>query len=184
MLKLQSPSRYCPLDAIHLLRCFVHRSEQFWTHWFGCLLLLLLFLVSPLPHQQKRFPLRTFFIWRKPPKKVTWCKIRWMGREGHGVILFWVKNCQTFSAMWEGVLVNHTSWNEQICWKNLWKNSLKLNAAPHNNASWYTDTDGFLRHSPNGGSLYKGHTLQKIISVFGGWVPFHLCQHSLMYAYI
>ena len=34
------------------------------------------------------------------------------------------------------------------------KNSLKSNAASHNNASWYTDTDGILEHSPSGGSLY------------------------------
>ena len=43
-------------------------------------------------------------------------------------------------------------------------NSSKPNAASHNNAIWYTDTDGFLEHSPSGGSLYhKGPTLQKII---------------------
>ena len=31
------------------------------------------------------------------------------------------------------------------------KNSQKLKeAAPHKNASWYTDTDGFLEHSPSG----------------------------------
>ena len=49
------------------------------------------------------------------------------------------------------------------------KNSLKLNTASHNNASWHTDTDGFLEHSPNGGSLYyKGPILQKIFSVCGG----------------
>ena len=43
-------------------------------------------------------------------------------------------------------------------------NSLKLNAASHNNASWYTDTDGFQEHSPSRGSLYhQGTALQKII---------------------
>ena len=43
------------------------------------------------------------------------------------------------------------------------------NAASHNNASWCTDTDGFLEHSPSRGSLpYKGPTLQKIIPGFGG----------------
>ena len=48
------------------------------------------------------------------------------------------------------------------------KNSLKSNAASHNNASWYTDTDGFLEHSPSGGSLYhKGPALQKIIPFWG-----------------
>ena len=33
------------------------------------------------------------------------------------------------------------------------KKSLKLNAASHNNASWSTDADGFLEHSPSGRSL-------------------------------
>ena len=43
-----------------------------------------------------------------------------------------------------------------------------MNAASHNNASWYTDTDGFLTHSPCAGSLYyKGPILQKIIQFFG-----------------
>ena len=48
------------------------------------------------------------------------------------------------------------------------KNSLKLNVASHNNASWCTDTDGFLEHSPSRGSLYyKGPALQKITGFFG-----------------
>ena len=34
-------------------------------------------------------------------------------------------------------------------------NSLKPNSASHNNANWYTNTDGFLEHSPSGGSLYS-----------------------------
>ena len=34
------------------------------------------------------------------------------------------------------------------------KNSLKLNAASHTTTSWHPDTDGFLEHSPSGGSLY------------------------------
>ena len=47
------------------------------------------------------------------------------------------------------------------------KKSLKPNAASHKNASWYTDTDGFLDHSRSGGSLlYKGPALQNIIPVF------------------
>ena len=48
------------------------------------------------------------------------------------------------------------------------KNSLNTNAASHNNASWYSDTDGFLEHSHRGGSLYyKGPALQKIIPMLG-----------------
>ena len=47
--------------------------------------------------------------------------------------------------------------------------SLKLNSASHNNTSWYTDTDGFLEHSPRrGGLYYKGLILQKIIPGFLG----------------
>ena len=49
------------------------------------------------------------------------------------------------------------------------KNSPKPNTASHNNASWYTEADGFLEHSLSGGSLhYKGPTLQKIIPVLFG----------------
>ena len=48
------------------------------------------------------------------------------------------------------------------------KNSLKENAASYNNASWYSDSDGFLEHSHSRGSLYyKGPTLQKIIPLGG-----------------
>ena len=65
-----------------------------------------------------------------------------------------------------GVLVNHPSWNEQTHWV-FKKTSLKLNVASYNNASWYTDTDGFFKHKPRGGSLYyEGPTLQKIVSGF------------------
>ena len=39
-------------------------------------------------------------------------------------------------------------------------NPLKPNAASHSNASWCTDADGFLEHSPSRGSLYyKGPAL-------------------------
>ena len=49
------------------------------------------------------------------------------------------------------------------------KYSLKLNKASHDNASWHTDTDGFLEHSPSGGSLYyKEPAIQKIIPILGG----------------
>ena len=45
-------------------------------------------------------------------------------------------------------------------WANMFrvfkKNSLKLHTASHNNTNWYTDTDGFLEHSPSGGSLLRG----------------------------
>ena len=52
---------------------------------------------------------------------------------------------------------------------------LKPNSASHNNASWYTDTDRFLKHSPTRASLYsKVPAFQKIYLVF----------HSPSYIYI
>ena len=50
------------------------------------------------------------------------------------------------------------------------------NAASHNNASWCTDTDGFLEHSPSRGSLYyKGPDFQKIILwVWGGYISLYI----------
>ena len=59
-----------------------------------------------------------------------------------------------------------------IKWVNTLKESskkflLKPDTASHNNASWYTDTDGFLEYSPSEGSLYyKGPTLQRITLFF------------------
>ena len=57
-----------------------------------------------------------------------------------------------------------------MCLKSLQKYSLRLNAASHNNASWYTDTHGFLERLPSGGSLKcQGHALQKIVlDILGG----------------
>ena len=64
------------------------------------------------------------------------------------------------------------------------KISLTLNAASHNNASSYTDTDGYLEYSLSwvgGGRLhYKGATLQKIIPVLGG--PSLIIQRSRGYS--
>ena len=48
------------------------------------------------------------------------------------------------------------------------ENSLKLKAASHNNASWHTDTGGFLELTQLGSLYYKGPALQKIILGFGG----------------
>ena len=75
-------------------------------------------------------------------------------------------------------VVRHMRKSPSMKWANVLKesskeNSLKLNGASHNNTKWYTDTDGFLEHSPSGGSLYyKGPALQKIIpGFFGGGPP-------------
>ena len=50
-----------------------------------------------------------------------------------------------------------------------WANVLKQSSKKKIHTSWYTDTDGFLEHSPSGGGLnYKGPALQKTIPGFLG----------------
>ena len=130
--------------------------KSFWICQFSCLLVLLPFIVSP-PTVAKCFPLRTFFI-QGNKKKVSRGKIRWIGKVGHRVLPFFVKNHGTLGTVWAGALINRPSWNGYI--KSLQKNSLKLDTTSHNNASWYTDTDGVLEHQSSGGSLYyKGPVL-------------------------
>ena len=66
-----------------------------------------------------------------------------------GVMPFLVKSCRTLS------VGRYTRKSPIMKWENAWKvfktNSLKPLTASHNNASWYTDADGFLEHSPRGG---------------------------------
>ena len=152
MFKLQSPSKYSPLDAVYLLRCF-NCSKQFLN-----LSILMPFSASAVfcftssSTSAKCFPLRTFFIkWNKNSHS-GW---DWVNREGgiQGLCHVLVKNCWTLSALWASVLVNP---HHEICkfveriFKK--KNLLKPNAASHNNASWHTDTHEFLEHSSGSGS--------------------------------
>ena len=58
-----------------------------------------------------------------------------------------------------------------VKWANALKESSKkfpeADAASHSSASWYSDRDGFLEHSPSReGLYYKGPALQKIIPGF------------------
>ena len=76
--------------------------------------------------------------------------------------------------VWAGVLViTHHEVGKHV--ERVFKKILlKPNAASHNNASWYTGTEGFLEHSPSRGSLYyKGPTPQKIIPVFSWGSPLY-----------
>ena len=63
------------------------------------------------------------------------------------------------------------------------KDSLKPNAASHNNTSWYTDMGGCLEHSSSGGNLYYMRpALQEIIPVFGGsLLVFRLPKHAFIF---
>ena len=82
MCKLQSPSKYSPFDAIHVLRYFLQYSSQFWTYWFWCLLVLLLFFVSPLSHQQNN-SLWGLFSLRETRKSHLGGNL-WIRRKGYG----------------------------------------------------------------------------------------------------
>ena len=160
------------------IETFFHGSKQFLN-----LLILMPFSASAIFcftsfTLAKRFPLRTFFIWgdEKQTKKVTRDEIWWMGRvrpRGHAVF---GQKLPTLSMMWAGELVSHPSWNGQTCWKRLQKKFTEAERSLSQHHQWCTDTDGFLEHSPGGGSLYyKGPALQKIIPVFWG-VPSYLNQ--------
>ena len=115
----------------------------------------------------KRFTLRNFFI-QGNKKKVAWGEIRRIGRVGHGGhAIFGQKllNTQRGVGAYAYKLPNPSICVERVFKKNL----LKLNAASHNNASRYTDMEGFLEHPHSRRSLYyKGPTLQKIILFLGG----------------
>ena len=61
MFKLQSPSKWSPFYAIHLSRLFLPTAQNdFWTHQFWCLLMLLLFMFH-LYHIGKKFPFKQDF---------------------------------------------------------------------------------------------------------------------------
>ena len=139
---------------------FSTAQNSFWTRWFWRLSVLLPFFVQPLPHQPKCVPLRTFSS-GKQTKKLLRPRSGEYGRWGIGVMPFLVKSCWTLSAVWADDLINHSSKNGQTHWKSLQKNFTEVE---HTTTSRFANTDGFLEHSPSGGSLYyKGLTLHKII---------------------
>ena len=164
-------------STLHLMEytyqdIFSHCSKQFLNSSF-----LMPFSASAIfcftsSTPAKCFPLRIF---SSRETKISHLGRDWVNRKvgTQGSCLFLIKNCWTLSTVWAGALVIHPPCRRQTCWKSLKKNnSLKLNTASHNNASWYTDTHGFLEHSSSRGSLYyKGPTLQKKIPVWGEFPP-------------
>ena len=94
--KLQSPSKYSPLDAIHLSRCFFHCSQQFLN-----LLILRPFSASAIFYfisstLAKCFPLRIFFFSSRETKKVMQWEWNQMNRAGGawGSSYFWSKTAE------------------------------------------------------------------------------------------
>ena len=148
--KLQPPSKYPPLDAIYLSRCFVHCSKQCLT-----LSILVSFSTSAVfcftsSMLVKRFP-GDFF---HPEKKQKKCHLQWD----------WVnRNCGAWSSCWFGLKTAEHSeqcgkctcklpimkWTNTLIERVFRKNSLKPNAASHYNSSWCTDPGGCLEHSPS-----------------------------------
>ena len=136
---------------------------------FCCLLVPLPFLFH-IFHNCKMFPFEDFFSFRET-KKVSPDEVGWIGRVGHRSHTIFAQK-----------LLN-TQWGVGRCackspimkWAkamSLQKNSLKLNAASHNNTSSYTDSAGFLEHLPSWESLYyQGPTFQKILPFLGGGTP-------------
>ena len=131
----------------------------------SCLFVCL--FVSPYPLRQ-HISLWVLFLSRET-KEVTWGKIGWIRRVGHGGnVVFGQKLLNTQHGMG-----SCTFKSPIMKWANALKESSKIihwgqpNPASHNNANGNTNTDGFLEHSPSGGSLYyRGPALQKIFPVF------------------
>ena len=71
--KVQSPSKYSPRDAYTYWHVFSTAQSSFWTCGFWCLLELLRFFVSPLPHQQN-ISFWGLFSPRETKKKSFWVR--------------------------------------------------------------------------------------------------------------
>ena len=160
MFKLQSPSKYSPFHAIHLLRRFFHCSKTVFElvdfDAFQCFC----HFCSTYSTWAKPFPLRTCFI--RKNRKSHQGRYREKGEGGC--------TCKSPVMKWANTL------------EEFKKNSLKPNTASHNNTSWYTDTGESLEHSPGGRSLYyKGPTLQKIIPLLGGSLLIYLSKIFLWF---
>ena len=148
------------------IEIFFHRSRQFLNSSFLTPFKCFCRFLFHLFHISKTFLFEDFFHPGKQ-KKVTWGEIGWIGRLGHGGhTVFGQKlniqcgvgrcTCKSPIMKWANALKESSK-----------KQSLKPSAASHNNASWCTDTDGFLEHSPSRGSLYsKGSALEKVILCF------------------
>ena len=113
--KLQSPSKYSPIDAIHLSTFFFHCSNSFWTWRFWCLLVLLPVFISPLPRQQSISPWGVFSS-GKTKKNVAQGQKKWIGRVGNRALaLFGQKLLNTQHGVGRCAL-NHPSWNGHTRW--------------------------------------------------------------------
>ena len=132
MFKLQSPSKYCPFDATHLLRHFIllPKTVSFRTCRFWCLLVLLTSFVSPLPHQQN-LSLWRLFSSRETNKK-SYLGWDWVNREEGG----W-GSCHFLVKWWAGALVGRCTHKLPIM---KWASTLSLPKTK------FTETECSLSH--------------------------------------
>ena len=119
--------------CINLSRGFFYLSKQVFNSS-----ILMLFSTSAVFYftsftLAKSFSLRIFFIWGN--KKIIWGEIGCIGRVDHGVHAIFGQKLLNIQHGVTGTLVNHPSWDGEMCWKSLKKNSLKLSAASHNHTS-------------------------------------------------
>ena len=131
----------------------------------------------------KCFPLRTFFI-QGNKNKVTRGKIRWIGRVGHQESChFRSKTAQHLNTQCLLVCAGALRNSPIMKWAKALKESSKKTCwGRRQPLTTDADTDGFLEHSPSGGSLYcKGPVLHEIIQVFGG-PPSHILWFNLLCA--
>ena len=87
---------------------FSTAQNSFWTRWFWCLLVLLRFLVLPLPHQQNVSLWGSFSLGKQ---RSFGARSGEYGEWGMGFMPFLVKKCLTLSVVWAGALINHPSGN-------------------------------------------------------------------------
>ena len=170
------------LNFSHLQNTLYLMQQTYWDDFpllktvfelinFDDFLVPLPFFVSLFPHQQN-ISLWGLFSSRETNKKscLGQDQVNRKSREW-GSCHFGSKTAE-HNTVWAGTLVNHPSWNGQIHWKSLQKNSQKPNTASHNNSSWHTDTHGFLEHSPSKGSLCHHRSALQNIILFWGASPF------------
>ena len=155
-------------SILYLMQCtywdfFSHCSNQFLNSSILMRFSAAIFCFTS-PTSAKHFPLSTFFIWVNKKQS-----LRVISGE---------------QSMWADALINHPSWNGQRHWKSLQKNSLKPTAS-HNNASWYTDTAGFLEHAPGREACTtRGLPSRRWLFLFrGGPSSFHLFGENVMKVY-
>ena len=160
---------------------FFTALNSIWT-WFWCLLVLLPFFVSPLPHQQNVSlgGLFAFGETNKQKKSLRFGEtnqkshsgeVRWIGRVGHGGHdIFGPKplntHCSVGRCAHKSLIMTWT--NAMIFQKIFTKAECSL-SQQRQMAHWYRWIPGTL--TSRGSLYYKGLTLQKIIQGFLGGVP-------------